>query len=61
MVHTLHVMRENSRVLLATMAVFVNEPSVEWLKAAQQTDTGKSYCLLPQLFTVYILEAKGIK
>ncbi|KAG8247050.1 hypothetical protein J6590_071020 [Homalodisca vitripennis] len=36
MVHTLQVMRDNYRVLLATMSVFINEPSLDWLKNAQK-------------------------
>ncbi|XP_054282242.1 DNA-dependent protein kinase catalytic subunit-like isoform X2 [Macrosteles quadrilineatus] len=36
MVHTLRVLRENMRLLLATMTVFILEPSVDWMKAARK-------------------------
>lgn len=42
MVNTLHVLRNSQQVLLAAMAVFTQEPSLDWLKVAKQTDNGKA-------------------
>lgn len=37
MVHCLRAFRKNSNVLLATMNVFIQEPSVDWLEFAYQS------------------------
>jgi len=34
MVHCLRALRNNHHMLLATMAVFVQEPSIDWLEFA---------------------------
>nr|CAH7756351.1 unnamed protein product [Callosobruchus chinensis] len=38
MVHCLRALRENSRILLATMNVFIQEPSVDWLEHSRLLD-----------------------
>lgn len=36
MVHCLHALRNNCHMLLATMEVFVQEPSIDWLEFASK-------------------------
>lgn len=38
MVHCLHALRKNHDMLLATMEVFVQEPSIDWLEYASRDE-----------------------
>ena len=39
MIHSLRTLRNNNNLLLATMEVFVQEPSMDWLDFARKHDS----------------------